>query len=92
MVVNGDDVNDVGDSGGTFDGHIFCSVDGLDCLNVDTRYRLDGLLSKVFQTFFNFFLGKEEGFWLDWVTHNLLRWRFKPRCTQWKVCPVHFHS
>ena len=39
MVVNGDDVNDVGDSGGTFDSHIFCSVDGLDCLNVDTRYR-----------------------------------------------------
>ena len=39
MMVNGDDVNDVGDSGGTFDGHIFCSVDGLDCLNVDTRYR-----------------------------------------------------
>ena len=40
----------------------FCSVDGLDSLNVDTRYRLDGLLSKVFLTFFNFFLEKEEGF------------------------------
>ena len=40
----------------------FCSVDGFDSLNVDTRYRLDGLLSKVFQTFFNFFLEKEEGF------------------------------
>jgi len=27
-MVNGDDVNDVGDGGGAFDGHIFCSVDG----------------------------------------------------------------
>jgi hypothetical protein len=28
LAVNGDDVNDVGDGGGAFDGHIFCSVDG----------------------------------------------------------------
>ena len=46
MMVNGDDVNDVGDGGVTFDGHIFCSVDGLDCLNVDTRYRCLLRLSK----------------------------------------------
>jgi len=35
-------------------------------LTVRTRYRMLLRLSKSFWTFFNFFQGKEEGFWLDW--------------------------
>ena len=61
-------------------------------LTVRTRYRMLLRLSKSFWTFFNFFQGKEEGFWLDWVTHNLINYTFTLQHTQWRACPDQFHS
>ena len=68
---------------------ILSGLTGDDSLTVRTRYRKEERLSKSFWTFFK---EEEEGFWLDWVTHNLVNYWFTLQHTQWRACPVQFHS
>jgi len=65
VVVNGDDVNDVGDGGGAFDGHIFCSVDGWVFPYRENKVQVERAAVKIFLgLFLTFFRGKKRVFGL----------------------------
>ena len=88
MVVNGDDVNDVGDGGVALDGHIFQSVDGDDSLIDVNKVQANAAAVKknlaLFLTFF--WVGKRVfGFtglpttcYDEGLSHGVLSRRFTP--------------